>query len=96
MNAMYAVGTVVAYAVCACFITWNLWRVPYFFIGGIFLLSLVCFGIVVRKFKCERKGINHTSTKEVKGLLQNPQLFSLTGKKSATFFYVFVILFAFI
>lgn len=96
MNAMYAVGTVVAYAVCAFFITWDLWRIPYFLIGGICLVSLICFGIVVRKFKRERKEIKYNSTQEVEVLSNKQEMFCLTGKKSTTFFYVFVILFAFL
>ena len=51
MNAMFAVGTVVAYAVSAFFITWDLWRLPYFLLGGIFLLSFVLFVVAVQKSK---------------------------------------------
>lgn len=94
MNAMYAVGTVIAYAICAFFITWDLWRVPYFLIGGIFLFSLVLFGIVVRRFeriKKERK--IYTPTKEVDSLSENEQILLLNGKRSSIVFYFFVILF---
>ena len=95
MNAMYAIGTVSAYAVCAFFITWNFWRLPYFLFGGIFFLSIAVFAVAVRKCKrieiAQQFDVDSGSTKASK---KSQQPFLLVGKKNKKLFYLFVIIFA--
>ena len=93
MNAMYAIGTVVAYAFCAFFITWDLWRVPYFLFGGVFLLSLVIFAVTA--FKCKRLEEVKQDNGEFKNLevcQEKQPPFLLRNKKIIAGFYLFVIL----
>ena len=100
MNTAYAMGTVIAYLLSAFCISLDLWSLPYFVIGGIFLLSVLVFAIVT-KFSARFKHINQIlddKEKQVDTKMVDDEkpLFSVDTKKSRIIFYVIDLLMAFI
>ena len=103
MNVGYAVGTVVAYLMCALCVGYDLWQLPYYIIGTIFMSSVIVFGIVVAKTK-RFEHINEILDKSVvnatKGKIvlvdENDPLFTVKTKKRLIIFYVIDLLFAFL
>ncbi len=104
MNIGYATGSVVAYGMCAFCIGFDAWRVPYFVIGSIFMASLVCFLIIIKKAK-RFSHINEIMDKHEKSESvvskktadnENDPLFVIKSKKSASLFYVIDLMLAFL
>ncbi|MBQ8308622.1 MAG: MFS transporter [Clostridia bacterium] len=99
MNAMYALGTVAAYGLCALCITWGLWRAPYFVIGGIFASSVIVFGVAVRqakRFLEINKRLDGASSAGLQNGVEEKPLFTLETRKKTTVFYILVVVFAFL
>jgi sugar phosphate permease len=48
LNSAYAVGTVVAYAVTALFLGSNLWQIPYYIIGVVFIFPVLTFALALK------------------------------------------------
>lgn len=102
MNLGYAIGTVVAYTSCAICIGFDLWQLPYFVIGGLFLSSVFVFGFFVKKAK--RFGhINemldkNNAQKNNKLIVvdENDPLFTVETKKKIIVFYVIDLVLAFL
>ncbi len=49
MQAGFAIGNTIAYAVCALFVALDVWTVPYILFGALFILSAVFFGVITAK-----------------------------------------------
>lgn len=98
MNVGYACGTVFSYGLCALCITFNLWRVPYFIVSGIFAVSLIIFAVVVSKaarFKhinelLDKKTIKKQKNKSMNKAISFEQdpLFTVNTKKKLVLFYI--------
>ncbi len=99
MTLGYATGTIIAYLLSALFVGFggDAWRIPYFISGGIFLLSVIVFGIIVftaRRFAkinnyLDDKYIQEVKKKKVNALDDADPLISVnTKKKSITFYFV--------
>lgn len=98
MNVGYACGSVFSYGVCALCITFNLWRVPYFIIGGMFAIALIVFAIVISKaarFKhinemLDKKTVKKQKNKTINKAMSFEQdpLFTLNTKKKLVLFYI--------
>lgn len=102
MNLGYAFGTVLAYTLCGIFVSIGGWRVPYFLIGAIYLLSFVAF-FLVSGFAIRFKHINeifntNTTDKTAKQLsdTENDPLFTLETKKKKVLFYTIDLILTFI
>lgn len=95
MNVGYAFGTLVSYGLCGLCVSFDLWRVPYFLLGGLFLVSVVIFTIIVT-LATRYKRINRKLDKKVKlekkankALeFEDKPLFTLETKKKIVLFYV--------
>ena len=92
LNSGYAVGTVFAYAVTAMFLGGNLWQLPYFIIGIIFIFSLVIFAFVLKNASRFRK-INLRLDKvfnpkeQTSANTDEKPIVNLTTKKRIALFY---------
>lgn len=88
MNIGYAVGTVIAYGVCGLCITYDLWQIPYFVLGGVFLISVIIFIIVVNN-STRYKHINDIADKNaVVSVNENGEEFiKINSKKQTAIFY---------
>ena len=109
MNLGYAVGTVVAYLLSALFIGFGGegWRVPYYIIGGIFLFSVLVFGIIVytaRRFAkingiLDKKIIEEMNAKsngKTNAMDDDDPLITLESKKKTVIFYIVDLVMAFL
>lgn len=103
MNLGYAVGTVIAYGICAICIGNDLWRLPYFIIGTVFFSSIVIFAVVLKKARRFRKineildaKANSVVINNTKSTVDNTPLFLLNSKKKLAIFYVLELSFAFV
>lgn len=96
MNTGYAVGTVVAYALSALCIGFNLWRVPYFIISAIFLFSLIVFAVITKKAMAYKR-VNFLLDESIlSNSGANKRLFSVKTVKDKVLFYVIVLICAFL
>lgn len=94
MNISYAVGTLISYGLCGICVGAKLWRLPYFLLGGTFLIAIIIFAIVVTiaiRFKkinekLDIKSQNNTNLK-IKEYEDKP-LFTLETKRKKTLFYI--------
>lgn len=94
MNISYAVGTLISYWLCGICVGAKLWRLPYFLLGGAFLIAIIIFAIVVTiaiRFKkinekLDIKSQNNTNLK-IKEYEDKP-LFTLETKRKKTLFYI--------
>ena len=92
MNVGYAVGTLVAYGLCALCVRFNLWQIPYYALGGLFFVAVVVFAIiatVATRFKHINELLDEkkkTNEKDVNNL--DEPLFTLETKKKTVWFYV--------
>ena len=106
MNFGYAGGSVVAYLLSALFIGigGEAWRVPYFIIGGIFLLSVIVFGVIIvvsRRFAKINGLLDKKITEEIKNVKANAMndddpFITIENKKKLIVFYVIDLIMAFI
>ena len=93
MNLGYAFGTVLAYAVCGLCVSNDLWRVPFYIFGILFIISFVIF-MFISGFAWKVKRINEIFVGSNKPLVEekvieaeeNPIL-SLDSKKKLVIFY---------
>ena len=96
MNIGYAVGFVFAYGMCAFCIGFNAWRVPYFVIGAIFMASLICFSIIIKKAKrfshineiMDKHEISKSVVSKKAADNENDPLFVIESKKNTILFYI--------
>ena len=97
----YAIGTALSYVITALFVGLDLWRIPYFLVGGLVLISTAFLiyetRVISRFFKINRRLDSEqflTESKENKSNqplpIQKP-IISLTTKKRKTIFYVVVL-----
>lgn len=101
MSCAYAFGSVLAYSICALCIGKDLWRLPYFIIGGMFLLSVFVFALILSKAK-RFKHINQMMDNKL--LLKNNsavkdeenQLFTLNTKRKVVLFYTILLVYSFL
>lgn len=104
MNTAYALGTVLAYSICALSLSFNkegLWRLPYFLIGGMFLVSVLVFAIVLGRAK-RFKHINEMM--DAKILLEEKKkdanvdkpLISIDNKSKTIIFYSLLLVISFL
>ena len=106
MTLGYAAGSVVAYLLSALFIGFGgeAWRMPYFIIGAIFMLSLVTFAIIVHASKrfarvnnlLDEKYIQEIKTHKNSAMDDTNPLITIENKKRTVIFYVVVLLMAFL
>ena len=93
MNLGYASGTVVAYGLCGLCVSYDLWRIPYFVLGGIFLFAVILF-LIVGKYASRYKHINqmidgqNLTENKSKTSDENDPIFTLETKKKKVLFYV--------
>ncbi|MBE5734612.1 MAG: MFS transporter [Clostridiales bacterium] len=93
MNLGYAMGTVVAYALCGLCISFDLWRIPYFVLGSIFLFAVIVF-LAVSKYATRYKHINEIIDGQKLAKNQkavdndNDPLFTIETRKKKVLFYV--------
>ena len=96
MNMGYAVGTVVAYALSALFIGYDLWQVPYFIIALVFLLSLVVFAVVTKNAKKFAKiNLMLDEVKQMEQPKNTKPLLNIKTKKDIAVFFVVALIFTF-
>lgn len=100
MNTGYAVGTVFAYLISAFCIGYDLWRLPYFIIGAIFLSSVVVFYFIT-KISIRLKKVNIVLDKQeeiiAKGTYnQSDSLFSIDKRRKKIIFYTIDLLLTFV
>ena len=98
MNMGYAIGTVVAYLLSALFIGLGGegWRVPYYIIGGLTILSVIIFGVIVysaRRFTrinniLDKKILKELERGETKAIDDSDPLITLKSKKKMVVFYI--------
>ena len=97
----YAIGTALSYVITPLFVGLDLWRIPYFLVGGLVLISTAFLiyetRVISRFFKINRRLDSEqflTESKENKSNqplpIQKP-IISLTTKKRKTIFYVVVL-----
>lgn len=104
MQAGFAIGNTIAYAVCALFVALDLWTLPYILFGAIFILSAVYFGIVTarlarrfpeatkrRKTAAEEQKDTHEHDSE---LSFNKGLFTLKNNKQRFWFYFWSVVYS--
>ncbi len=100
MNCAYAFGSVLAYSMCALCIGKNLWRLPYFIIGGMFLLSVFVFAFVLsraKRFKHINQLIDHKNlSKNNSSKSDDVQLFTLNSKSNVIVFYTVLLVITFL
>ena len=97
MNLGYAAGTVLAYALCGICVSNCGWRIPYFVLGALFLISFIIF-IVISGFAWKIKHINdifhkkdaETTTSKAEVDDDEP-IFTLETKKKKVLFYIIVL-----
>lgn len=91
MNLGYALGTVVSYGLCGLFVSFDLWRVPYFVLGGVFALSIVLFVIIVT-ISSRFHGVNKRLDKKPadndnKSANEDDPIIEVATKKEKVIFY---------
>ena len=94
MNLGYALGSLVSYGLCGLCVGNDLWRLPYYLLGGLFFASVIVFGLIASR-AVRYKRINErldahakeaSTSQTVKDFEEKP-LFTLeTGKKVAVFY----------
>ena len=102
MNLGYAAGTVLAYALCGLCVENGAWRVPYFVIGAVYLVSFAIF-IIISGFAIRFKHINEIFNSTVTGgtakqasEAENDPIFTLETKKKQILFYTIDLILTFI
>ena len=106
MTLGYASGTIVAYLLSALFIGFggDAWRMPYYIIGAIFMISVITFGVVVfigRRFKKINDKLDHDFIEMAKKQKANAMddtdpLIDVNGKRKLVVFYVIDLIMAFL
>lgn len=93
MNLGYAMGTVIAYGLCGLCISFDLWRIPYFVLGGIFLFAVILF-LFVAKYASRYNHINEMIDGQKLATNNNGKLdgesdpiFTLETRKKKVLFY---------
>ncbi|MBR2449388.1 MAG: MFS transporter, partial [Clostridia bacterium] len=92
MNLGYAMGTVIAYGLCGLCISFDLWRIPYFVLGSIFLFAVILF-LSVAKYASRYNHINEmidgqklaTNNGKIDG--ESDPIFTLETRKKKVLFY---------
>jgi len=95
MNVGYAVGTLVSYGLCGVCVGNDLWRLPYFLLGGLFFVAVIVFAIIV-SIATRYKRINEKLDSMIKwdkvnartSDFEDKPLFTLETKKKVALFYV--------
>lgn len=101
MNCGYAFGSVLSYCLCAFCIGRDLWRLPYFIVGAISLISIFVFILVLNKAK-RFKHINEMMdskrllAKKTDANNLDAPLITLDTKKKTVLFYVILLLLTFL
>ena len=98
VNAGYALGNVLAYALSALFVSFNLWRLPFFIAGALSLLAIILYIISVNnsvKYQDVPDVRNSQPTTEKKKRIGRPKdkdadqpMIILDGKKKRVVFYI--------
>ena len=104
MQAGFAIGNTIAYAVCALFVALDVWTVPYILFGALFILSAVFFGVITAKAAKRfpdatkrRKDLkdNQKDTREHDSELSfNKGLFTLKNSKQRFWFYFWSVVYS--
>ena len=91
MNLGYAFGTVVSYGLCGIYISFDLWRVPYFILGGVFGLSILLFAIIVtvssRFHDVNRRLDKKPEVRDTKQNNEEDPIIDVATKKEKAIFY---------
>ncbi len=105
MNLGYACGTVISYGISGLCVSYDMWQIPYYILGGLFLLNSIAF-IFISKYALRfchineifnRKDITQPTTDSSnKQDNKKPSFITLDTKKKTAWFYVIVLLLAFI
>ncbi len=104
MNLGYAIGTVIAFGLCGLCVSFDLWQLPYYILGGLFLISTISF-IFISKYALRfchineifnRKLENNLATTEKVEKAKTSSLIKLDSKKKTVWFYVIVLTLSFI
>lgn len=102
----HAVGTAISYVITAFFVGLNLWRVPYFLLSGLLLIStvyLIYQTKVIAKFNKINKKLDakqvlmeskQITPKDLPIQTREKPIFSLSTKKRKIMFYVIVLVFS--
>ena len=98
MNMGYAIGTVLAYLLSALFIGFGgeSWRIPYYIIGALTILSVLTFGVIVysaRRFTrinniLDKKILKELESGKTNAIDDNDPLITLKSKKKTVVFYI--------
>ncbi|MBR2498500.1 MAG: MFS transporter [Clostridia bacterium] len=100
MNLGYAIGTVLAYGTCALCITYDKWRLPYFILGGIFMVSVIIFLSVAfhaYRFKHINEMIDsHNKNTSITIDNDDNPIIMLNTKRKTVWFYVIDLMLAFV
>ena len=100
MNLGYATGTVIAYTTSALCITYDRWRIPYFILGGIFMVSVIVF-LLSAHYAFRFRHINELldrqeKSKTIKVDYDTDTILRLDSKKKTTWFYIIVLILTFV
>ena len=101
MNFGYSIGSVIAYLLCAMCVTYDLWQLPYFILGGIFLVSVILF-LVIAKHAERYLHLNEildarkTNKKVVREEAEDETIVNIDTKKKTAIFYILDLSFTFI
>ena len=104
MNLGYAVGTVIAFGLCGLCVSFDLWQLPYYILGGLFLISTIAF-IFISKYALRFCHINEIFNRKLEDNLATTEnvekaktssLIKLDSKKKTVWFYVIVLTLSFI
>ncbi len=96
MNLGYAMGTLISYGLCGVCVGNDLWRLPYFLLGGLFLVAVIVFALIVsiatkykrinEKLDACLKTENLNEKAKINDFEEKP-LFDLETKKKVALFY---------
>ena len=100
MNVGYAVGTVIAYLLSAYCIGFNAWSLPYYIIGGMFIIAVVTFAIIT-SISSRFKHINEILDKKevtvnIKTVDDSDPILTVEIKKDKIIFYAIDLIMAFL
>lgn len=100
MNLGFATGTVIAYTTSALCITYDKWRIPYFILGGIYMVSIIVF-LVSAYYAFRFRHINelldkHQKDTKVKIDYDSDTILNLNSKKKIVWFYIINLILTFI
>lgn len=102
MNLGYALGTLVSYGLCGLCVGHDLWRLPYYLLGGLFLISVFVFAVIASQAarykrineRLDAHAVGNTASETIKSFEEKP-LFTIETKKKVAVFYALDIVMSF-